>query len=124
MDLWSRGLGKRVLSLSLAENESLDASDGALVIKGVMRAPTFWDYEVTLDEDDLVEFLELLQRRESLRLLSTGGRRRAFLRAALPAAAAFAMRTLRLLLRRAPRATQREEPAQIPTEEDSADVGA
>lgn len=89
-----------MLSLSLAENDSLAASDGSLVIRGVMRAPTHWDYAVTLDEEDLVQFVGLLQRPETLRFLGTGRRRMPFLRAAFPAAIVFALRTLRLLVAR------------------------
>ena len=62
MDLWSKGLGRRVLSMTLGERELLADSDGYLVIEGAMHAPTYWDYQVSLEEDDIVEFLELLQQ--------------------------------------------------------------
>ncbi len=52
---------------------------------------------MTLDEEDLVEFVGLLQRRETLRFLAADGRRLPFLRTAFPAAVVFAARTLRLL---------------------------
>lgn len=84
MDLWSKGLGKRVLSL--AEHDSVTDREGLLNIDGVMHAPTYWDYAVTLDEDAIVEFLGLLQQREALRFVSADGRSRAFPRAATPSA--------------------------------------
>lgn len=87
-----------MLSLSLAENDSLAVSDGSLVIRGVMSAPTHWDYAVTLDEEDLLQFVGLLQRPETLRFLSADRRRTAFFRTAFPAAIVFALRTLRLLV--------------------------
>lgn len=128
MDLWSRGLGKRVLSLSLAESSSMETRDGALVIEGVMRAPTYWDYAVTLDEEDLVEFVGLLRRRETLRFLAADGRRLPFLRTAFPAAAVFALRTLRLLVRGLP-SEESEAPgddasAAGETDGETADAGA
>ena len=84
MDLWSKGLGKRVLSLSLAERDSLaiDEND-ELVIEGVMHAPTFWDYAVTLDRQDVTEFLDMLGRPEAIRFLHADESRNKILKTAL-----------------------------------------
>lgn len=123
MDLWSKGLGKRVLSLSLAEHDSVTEREGLLSIDGVMHAPTYWDYAVTLDEDDIVEFLGLLQQREALRFVATDGRGRAFMRAAIPSAVVFIARTVRLLLRGAFTRTRATEPESTPTHEDAEHVG-
>jgi hypothetical protein len=100
MDLWSKGLGRRVLSLSLAERQALETRDTEFVMSGVMHAPTFWDYEVTLDRQDVVEFLELLQRPDVVRFVAVDEQRTAILRTAVTSAAVFAVRTLGLLVRR------------------------
>ncbi|MCZ7530156.1 MAG: hypothetical protein M5U31_07290 [Acidimicrobiia bacterium] len=102
MDLWSKGLGKRVLSLALAERESLATRDDDLVIEGVMHAPTFWDYEVTLDRRDITEFLDLLQRPETVRFVIEDEHRTKILSTALSSALIFAGRTLRLLVTGSP----------------------
>ncbi len=98
MDLWSKGLGKRVLSLALSEHESIDIVDDELVIEGVMHAPTYWDYAVTLDRQDITEFLDLLQRPESVRFVFEDENRNHVLKIALTSALAFATQTLRMLV--------------------------
>lgn len=122
MELWSKGLGKRVLSLSLAEHESVTARDGLLSVDGVMKAPTYWDYAVTLDEEDLVEFLGLLQQREALRFLSADGRSRAFMRAAIPSVVVFAARTVSLLVRGVFTRDRATDPESTTTREDAEHV--
>lgn len=99
MDLWSKGLGRRVLSLSLAERESIETRDADFVVSGVMHAPTFWDYEVTLDRRDVVEFLDLLQRPDAVRFVAVDAERGRILRTALGSVCVFALRTLGLLVR-------------------------
>jgi len=123
VDLWSKGLGKRVLSLSLAEHDSVTQHDDLLSIDGVMHAPSYWDYAVTLDEDDIVEFLGLLQQREALRFLASGGRGRAFMRAAVPSAVVFVGRTASLLLRGVFTRARAISPESTPTHEDAEHVG-
>ena len=61
MDLWSKGLGKRVLNLRLRERKALVERDGKLEIDGVMGAPVFWDYRVSLGERDVLDFLDFLK---------------------------------------------------------------
>ena len=99
MDLWSKGLGRRVLSLSLTERDAIEVGAEELVISGVMHAPTFWDYEVTLDRRDILEFLDLLQRPEVVRFIGSDERRGPLLVTALRSATVFAFRTLGLLVR-------------------------
>jgi hypothetical protein len=96
MDLWSKGLGRRVLSLTLGERELLAEKDDYLVIEGVMHAPTYWDYQVSLEEDDIVEFLELLQKPDSLRFLATTEGKGEIYRTAAISALVFLWRTVRL----------------------------
>lgn len=98
MDLWSKGLGRRVLSLTLGERDLLAENSGYLVIEGVMHAPTYWDFQVSLEEDDITEFLELLLKPDSLRYLATSPDRTRILRTATSSAAVFLWRTLRLAL--------------------------
>jgi hypothetical protein len=62
MDLWSKGLGKRVLSLNLQEYEGVEKCDEGIIIKGVMGAPVFWEYKVTLTEADFVDFFSLITK--------------------------------------------------------------
>ncbi len=98
MDLWSKGLGKRVLSLALRERDSTNIIDDELVIEGVMHSPTFWDYAVTLDRRDVTEFLGLLQEPEAVRFVGEDEHRTEILRTALSSAVVFAARTLRMLV--------------------------
>jgi len=96
MDLWSKGLGRRVLSMTLGERDLLADSGGYLVIEGVMHAPTYWDFQVTLEEDDVVEFLELLKHPDALRFLVTDPARGRIFGTAATSAVIFLWRTLRL----------------------------
>lgn len=99
MDLWSKGLGRRVLSLSLTEREAVEVGDDEFVISGVMHAPTFWDYRVTFDRRDVVEFLDLMQRPDVVRLISVDEARGRIVRTALGSVVVFVLRTLGLLVR-------------------------
>jgi hypothetical protein len=98
MDLWSKGLGKRVLSLALRERDSVLIADDELVIEGVMHAPTYWDYAVTLDRRDVTDFLGLLQEPEAVRFVFEDESRNDILKAALFSAVLFGARTLRMAL--------------------------
>jgi hypothetical protein len=102
MDLWSKGLGRRVLSMTLGERETLAVTEGYLVMEGIMHAPTYWDYQVSLEEDDIVEFLELLQKPDSLRFLATNEGRGRIYRTAAVSAVIFLWRTVRLALTGSP----------------------
>ncbi|MEZ5171273.1 MAG: hypothetical protein R3A49_11070 [Acidimicrobiia bacterium] len=124
MDLWSKGLGKRVLSLALAERESSAIRDDALVIEGVMHAPTFWDYEVTLDRRDITEFLGLLQRPETVRFVIEDEHRRQILGTALVSALIFAGRTLGLLMQGSPPPEAPDGGTPLHTETPTKEVGA
>ena len=94
MVLWSKGLGKLVLKLRLAERSGMGSRDGNLAIEGTMGPPTFWDYAVTLHEKDVVDFLALLQKPAPVRFLVAAPKRWAILQAALAGALAFLWRTL------------------------------
>ena len=110
MDLWSKGLGRRVLSLSLSERESLETDSQEFFISGVMHAPTYWDYRVTLDREDVTDFLALLQRPDTVRFVAVDPERGRILRTALSSATVFAVRTLGLLVRRPRPPKPQDEP--------------
>ena len=94
MILWSRGLGKLVLSMRLSERSGMGIRDEHIVIDGTMDSPTFWDYAVNLDEDDIVDFIGLLNQPMPVRLLVTTPKRLSILRAALIGIGCFVRRTL------------------------------
>jgi hypothetical protein len=98
MELWSKGLGTRVLSLRLGERKALLEKNQDLVIEGVMHAPVYWDYTVSLGEVDVVDFLELLKKPESVKFLVRSRSRGTLLRTALSSALIFLGRMVRLLL--------------------------
>lgn len=102
MDLWSKGLGKRVLRLRLGERDEMVEEDGHLVIRGVMGPPVYWNYAVTLSERDVVDFLEFLKQPAPVRFLASAGKRRKILTTMVASAAAFAWRTLGSFVARAP----------------------
>jgi hypothetical protein len=90
MNLWSKGLGRLVLSLRLSECGDVEVEEEALVLRGTMGEPVYWSYAVRMRESDVLDFLELLEQPAAVRFMSTGERRWALLRTALGAAVAFA----------------------------------
>jgi hypothetical protein len=94
MILWSKGLGKLVLSMRLSERSGMGVRDEHVVIDGTMGSPTFWDYAVNLAEDDVVDFIGLLNQPMPVRLLVTTPKRSSILRAALVGIGCFVRRTL------------------------------
>ena len=94
MVLWSKGLGKLVLKLRLSERSGMSDREGKLAIEGTMGPPTYWNYAVTLHEDDVVEFLGLLQKPAPVRFLVAAPKRWTILKAALAGALFFIRRTL------------------------------
>lgn len=94
MILWSKGLGKLVLSMRLSERSGMGVREGQLVIDGTMGAPTFWDYAVNLSERDVVDFIQLLNQPMPVRLLVKTPKRMSILRAALIGIGCFVRRTL------------------------------
>lgn len=110
MELWSKGLGKRVLGLSLGERDGTACTEERLEMRGIMRAPVYWDYEVTLETDDVVGFLTMLQKPDAVRFLATSGKRGRMLGTALLSACVFLGHTLRLLVSPASRTHGRGAP--------------
>lgn len=89
MNLWSKGLGRLVLRLRLSERADIEAEREALVLRGTMGEPVFWNYAVRMNERDVLDFLALLEQPATIRYMSTSGQRWVLLRTALGAAAVF-----------------------------------
>jgi len=111
MILWSKGMGKLVLSLRLCDRSGMANRDEGLVIEGVMGEPTYWDYAVTLGEQDVLDFLELLKQPQPTRFLITTEKRWAILGTALSSAAIFAFRTAVRFLGGGPRGAGAPRPS-------------
>ncbi|MBW2287629.1 MAG: hypothetical protein JRG80_01210 [Deltaproteobacteria bacterium] len=94
MILWSKGLGKLVLSMRLSERSGMGVRDQQIVIDGTMGSPTFWDYAVNLAENDVVDFIGLLNQPLPVRLLVTNPKRLSILWASLIGIGCFVRRTL------------------------------
>jgi hypothetical protein len=101
--LWSKGLGRLVLNLKLSERSSTTDRDGSLIIDGTMGPPTHWDYAVTMREDDVLDFVDLLKQPAPVRFLIEGEKPVTVLRTALTSGLVFAWNTIRCFLGLAPR---------------------
>ena len=102
MILWSKGLGKLVLKMSLAERSSTGDVDGELVIGGTLGPPTHWDYTVALSEDDVLDFVDLLKQPAAVRFVVEGDSAGLVVRTALVSGIRFALNTIRCFLGMAP----------------------
>jgi hypothetical protein len=98
VELWSKGLGKRVLSLSLGERDTAATRDERLEIDGIMHAPVYWNYKVGLEETDVIDFLTMLQKPEAVRFLATSEQRGRIFGTAAVSAVVFLGQTCRRLL--------------------------
>lgn len=69
MWLWSKGLGRLILPMDIGKAD-LQVEGGALVVKGVIRAPKiYWDYALSLEEKDLLDCMGLLTDRRVMAYL-------------------------------------------------------
>jgi hypothetical protein len=98
MTLWSKGLGKLVLRMSLAERSATHDKDGKLVIDGTMGAPTHWDYSVTMRESDVLDFVNLLKQPAPVRFVVEAESTGQLVRTALMSGIIFAWNTARCFL--------------------------
>jgi hypothetical protein len=114
MILWSKGLGKLVLRMKLAERSSARRRDGKFIIDGTMGPPTHWDYAVTMDENDVLDFVELLKQPAPVDFLVEGKAPGAVVRTAIASGFVFAWNTTRCFLGMVPRDS---EHPQAPTAE-------
>ena len=58
MEIWSRGLGTRKLNLRLGEAKVEDCGD-TMVIRGKMGPPVWWDFSITMTEEDVDDILHV-----------------------------------------------------------------
>lgn len=58
MRFWSKGLGKRSLSMDCGK-EAVSIQEQAVVLSGRVRPPLGWSYTITMDGDDWLDFIEL-----------------------------------------------------------------
>ncbi len=105
MILWSKGLGKLVLKMSLADRSSTSEKDEKLFIEGTMGPPTHWDYSVSLNEDDVLDFVELLKQPAPVRFVVEAESTGRLVLTALKSGILFAGNTARCFLGLAPAST-------------------
>ncbi|MBI3181057.1 MAG: hypothetical protein HYZ28_02815 [Myxococcales bacterium] len=80
MRFWSKGLGKRCLSMECG-TESVQLDGPKVLLSGRVKPPLDWAYTMTIDEADWLEFFELTLHPVILGHLSRRGRRVLALRA-------------------------------------------
>ncbi|MCL5734349.1 MAG: hypothetical protein M1274_01970 [Actinobacteria bacterium] len=62
MELRSKGLGKKSVTMCLGEAEVTDTGK-AMVVSGKMGAPVYWEYTITMTEQDLVDILGIVSKK-------------------------------------------------------------
>lgn len=70
MLLWSKGLGTKTLTLNLGEGVPKASSDG-LLIKGTIKEPVWWDYLITMTEQDVIDVLQVAVTKETVAYLQS-----------------------------------------------------
>lgn len=60
MQFWSKGLGRRTISLRLRDGEAVKSGEH-LYVKGRTEEPVSWDYVMPMAGDDFREFVALLR---------------------------------------------------------------
>ena len=121
MALWSKGLGRLVLTMRLSERETMQPEAGELVMRGTMGEPTYWNWAVNLGEEDVLDFLVLLRQPAVVGYMIRSPQPGRLLRTALAGAALFLGHTLLLFLglaRRADDDTAAPAPPAAANEED------
>ena len=74
MEVWSKGLGNRALNMELGKGE-VEIRDTAVVLKGVIGKPVFWDYTIAMEKEDILGFLDVLTDRNFIGFLMGSGNR-------------------------------------------------
>lgn len=59
MRIWSTGLGEQELVLDFAKSK-LTREEGKVFVRGVIQEPVQWNFEITLDKDDVVGLLRVM----------------------------------------------------------------
>jgi len=68
MEVWSKGLGTKHLNLRLGEANVEDCGD-TMVIRGKMGPPVWWNYSITMTEEDVVDLLHVAAQRGTISFL-------------------------------------------------------
>jgi len=68
MRFWSKGLGKRCLSMDCGK-ESARIEGSTVVLTGTVRPPLGWAYTITMDRADWLDFIELALNPTTVRYL-------------------------------------------------------
>jgi len=123
MILWSKGLGRLVLNLRLSERWEMREEEEGVILGGVRGEPTYWDFAVTIGEDDVVDFVRLLEKPVPLRFLVGAKNRWVMVRAAFSGGVIFAFRTLGCLVTGAGRRRGSRESAGSPAAEAARETG-
>ncbi len=98
MILWSKGLGKLALYMSLAERSSTNETDNKLKVEGTMGAPTHWDYSVNMGEDDVLDMVELLKQPAPVQFVVEAQSTSTLVKTALVSGVMFTWNTIRCFL--------------------------
>ena len=98
MILWSKGLGKLVLHLKLAERSGTRHDDEKLLIDGTMGPPTHWDYAINMKEEDVLDFLDLLKKPAPIRYVVEGEKTGSLVATALVSGVVFGWNTARCFM--------------------------
>lgn len=75
MEVWSKGLGTRKLNLRLGEANVEDCGD-QMVIKGKMGPPVWWDFSITMTEEDVIDILHVAAQGGTISFLLGAQKRR------------------------------------------------
>lgn len=68
MEIWSKGLGARKLNLRIGEGTVKDCGH-SMVVKGKMGAPVWWDYSITMTDEDIRDILQVAAQRGTIDFL-------------------------------------------------------
>ena len=68
MEVWSRGLGDKKLNLRLNETKVENCGE-TIVIRGVMGAPVYWDFSITMEKEDILDVFIVATQRDTVGFL-------------------------------------------------------
>ena len=74
MEIWSKGLGAKTLNLRLGEANVEDCGD-RMVIRGKMGPPVYWDFSITMTEEDVDDILHVAAQRGTISFLLGANKR-------------------------------------------------
>jgi hypothetical protein len=68
MELRSKGLGKKSVTMCLGEARVEDTGT-TMVVAGKMGAPVYWEYTITMTEQDLIDILGIVSKKGTVSFL-------------------------------------------------------